>query len=68
MQPWIDPVTRHKIKLIGGESKLHQALEHEGIKLDQLPSNVGGTNAGITVFEVLNTLIAESQAQKSTTP
>ena len=53
MQPWIDPATRHKIKLLGGESKLHQALDQEGISLDQVPECAGGRHPGISVHSAL---------------
>ena len=43
IQKWVHPVTREKIKILGGQAEFHKALADIGVGLDQLPVSMGGT-------------------------
>ena len=46
IQKWVHPVTREKIKILGGPAQYAPALADIGVTLDQLPGDLGGSHPG----------------------
>ena len=53
ISPFIHPITKAKIKILGGESKYMPELAKAGIPMDQVPSGIGGTYEGKLVKHLI---------------
>ena len=59
ISPLIHPVTRDKIKILGGKSAYLPAMKKAGIPLSALPESMGGTHADKSIEQCIEELLAE---------
>ena len=62
VKPWIHPITAAKINIVGSPKDALKQMEAVGIPSSSLPEWVGGTNKGVTVYDILNKIIKDNQA------
>lgn len=51
--PWLDPISRAKIHLLGNQAKYMPAFEAAGLDKSQLPAVIGGTHPGVMCSELV---------------
>jgi len=59
LSPFIHPVTKQKIKILGGPSKFLPEMARDGIPADAVPAMVGGDAPGTPLAVLLPELVAD---------
>ena len=59
IKPLIHPVTRDKIKILGGKSAYLPEMKKAGIPLSAIPASMGGTHADKSIEQCIEELLAE---------
>ena len=52
VSPWIDPITRKKIFILGGEKDYMPAFQKANIPITSIPTYLGGQHPGIELSQV----------------
>ena len=70
IKPLIHPVTRDKIKILGGKSAYLPEMKKAGIPLSAIPESMGGTHADKSIERCIEDLLAEGfpRAAREYTP
>ena len=70
IKPLIHPVTRDKIKILGGKSSYLPEMKKAGIPLSSIPTSMGGTYADKSIERCIDELLADGfpRAAREYTP
>ena len=70
IKPLIHPVTRDKIKILGGKSAYLPEMKKAGIPLSSIPTSMGGTYADKSIERCIDELLADGfpRAAREYTP
>ncbi|KAJ8598927.1 hypothetical protein CTAYLR_009835 [Chrysophaeum taylorii] len=60
ISPFIHPVTKDKIKILGGPSKYLKEMERNGIPMSSVPTLIGGTHPGRNMLPEIQELVSDA--------
>jgi len=66
ISPWLHPVTRNKIKILGGGSSLVKELVKNEIPIESIPKNLGGGHEGRNIIEDIRAWRSERERENET--
>lgn len=65
--PWVDPLVRPKIRILGGKKQYLAAMEKSGIPLASIPVDIGGTCETRPMGEIIDEFIENPEDEKELT-
>ena len=65
--PWVDPLVRPKIRILGGQKQYLGALQKSGVPLASIPIDIGGTCETRPMGEIIDEFIENPEDEKELT-